>query len=222
MKFTEYNEDYGRNEFGMQFEKEITQMTALQSLLLGNELSTEELPMIREFKCVKEFLDLPINDKKEEILKKLFTTSIVIAKEKGLLSFDLPNTPIEIACAVDEGLTQLKVAYKTATGELDSIEATDALIDRAAVRAIAVADKIIEKGVPVVLDKLCFALTKIYPPATIVVPIIKATERYITIGTKLALRKGINTLAQISKPIVQKAVAKVKSVAKRVMNFLKA
>lgn len=222
MKFTEYNEDYGRNEFGMQFEKEITQMTALQSLLLGNELSAEELPMIREFKCVKEFLDLPMNDKKEGILKKLFATSIVIAKEKGQLPFELPSTPIEIASAVDEGLTQLKVAYKTATGELDSIEAADALIDRVAIRAIAVADKIIEKGVPVVLDKLCFALTKIYPSATVVVPIIKASERYITIGTKIAVRKGINTLAKIAKPVVQKAITKVKSVAKKVMNFLKA
>lgn len=222
MKFAEYSEDYGRSEFGTQFENEITQMTALQSLLLGCELSAEELPLIREFKFVKDFLDLPMNDKKEGILKKLFTTSIVIAKEKGLQSFDLPNTPIEIACAVDDGLTRLKVAYKTATGDLDSIEAVDALIDRVAVRAIAIADKVIERGVPVVLDKLCFALTKIYPPATIVVPFIKAMERYITIGTKLALRKGINTLAQISKPIVQKAVAKVKSVAKRVMNFLKA
>lgn len=215
MKFAKYNEDYGRNEFGMQFEKEITQMTALQSLLLGNELNAEEFPMIREFKCVKEFLDLPMNDKKERILKKLFTTSIVIAKEKGLLPFKIPSSPIEIASAVDEGLTQLKVAYKTATGELDSIEATDALIDRAAVRAIAVADKIIEKGVPVVLDKLCFALTKIYPPTTTVVPIIKASERYITIGTKIAVRKGINTLAKIAKPVVQKAVTKAKSVAKK-------
>lgn len=222
MKFAKYNEDYGRNEFGMQFEKEITQMTALQSLLLGNELSAEELPMIREFKCVKEFLDLPMNDKKEGILKKLFATSIVIAKEKGQLPFELPNDPIEIASAVDEGLTQLKVAYKTATGELDSIEAADALIERAAVRAIAIADKVIEKGVHVVVDKLCFALTKIYPPATAIVPIIKASERYITTGTKLAVRKGISILAKIAKPVVQKAITKAKSVAKKVMNFLKA
>lgn len=222
MKFAEYNEDYGRNEFSMQFEKEITQMTALQSLLLSNELNAEEFPMMREFKCVKEFLDLPMNDKKERILKKLFTTSIVIAKEKGQLPFELPSTPIEIASAVDEGLTRLKVAYKTATGELDSIEAADALIDRAAVRAIAVADKIIEKGVPVVLDKLCVALTKIYPPAITLVPIIKASERYITIGTKMAVRKGINTLAKIAKPVVRKTITTVKSVAKKVMNFLKA
>lgn len=222
MKFVEYNEYYGRNEFGMQAEKEITQMTALQSLLLGNELSVEELPMIREFKCVKEFLGLPMNDKKEGILKKLFTTSIVIAKEKGQLPFELPNDPVEIASAVDEGLTQLKVAYKIATGELDSIEATDVLIDRAAVRAIAVTDKIIEMGVPVVLDKLCFALTKIYPPAIEVVPIIKASERYITIGTKIAVRKEINFLAKIAKPVVQKAITKVNSVAPKVINFLKA
>lgn len=222
MKFAEYNEDYGRNEFGMHFEKEITQMTALQSLLLGNDFSAEELPMIREFKCVKEFLDLPMNDKKEGILKKLFTASIIIAKEKGQLPFELPNDPVEIASAADEGLTQLKVAYKTATGELDSIEATDALIDRATVRAIAVADKIIEKGVPLVLDKLCFALTKIYPPATAVVPIIKASERYITIGTKIGVRKGINTLAKIAKPVVQKAITKAKSVAKKVVESLKA
>lgn len=222
MKFAEYNEDYGRNEFGMHFEKEITQMTALQSLLLGNDFSAEELPMIREFKCVKEFLDLPMNDKKEGILKKLFTASIVIAKEKGQLPFELPNDPVEIASAADEGLTQLKVAYKTATGELDSIEATDVLIDRAAVRAITVADKIIEKGVPLVLDKLCFALTKIYPPATVVVPIIKASERYITIGTKIGVRKGINTLAKIAKPVVQKAITKAKSVAKKVVESLKA
>ena len=38
MYFEEYNEDYGRNEFGNQFEKEVTQMSALQSFLLGNEL----------------------------------------------------------------------------------------------------------------------------------------------------------------------------------------
>lgn len=222
MKFAEYNEDYGRNEFGTQFEKELTQMTALQSLLLGNELSAEEIPMIREFKCVKEFLDLPMNDKKEEVLKKLFTTSIFIANEKGQLPFEVSDSPIEIANTVDEGLTRIKVAYKTATGELDSIEATDALIDRAAVRAIAIADKFIEKGVHVVLNTLCSAFTKIYPPASAVVPIIKALERHITTGMKLAVRKGIKKLATIARPIVQKAVSGLKSVAKKIMNFLKA
>lgn len=222
MKFAEYNEDYGRNEFGNQFEREATQMTALQSLLLGNELTAEELPLIREFKCVKEFLDLPINDKKEAILKKLFATSIVIAKSKGLLPFEVPESPEAIASVVDESLTQMKVAYKTATGELDSIEAVDVLIDHVAVRAVAIADKVIEKGMPVVLDKLCMVMTKVYPPAITVVPVIKHAERYITVATKVIVRKGIRTLAQAAKPIVKQVATKVKSVARKVLNFLKA
>lgn len=222
MKFAEYNEDYGRNEFGNQFEREATQMTALQSLLLGNELTAEELPLIREFKCVKEFLDLPINDKKEAILKKLFATSIVIAKSKGLLPFEVPESPEAIASVVDEGLTQMKVAYKTATGELDSIEAVDVLIDHVAVRAVAIADKVIEKGMPVVLDKLCMAMTKVYPPAITVVPVIKHAERYITVATKVIVRKGTRTLAQAAKSIVKQVATTVKSVARKVLNFLKA
>ena len=222
MKFAEYNEDYGRNESGNQFEKETTQMTALQSLLLGNELTAEELPMIREFKCVKEFLDLPVNDKKEAVLKKLFTTSIILAKSKGVLPFEVPDSPEAIASAVDEGLTQLKVAYKTATGELDSIEAVDVLVDRVAVRAITIADKVIEKGIPIVLDKLCVAITKVYPPAIAVVPVIKRAERYITVATKMVVRKGIRTLAQAAKPVVKQVVTMAKYVAKKVQNFLKA
>ena len=222
MKFAEYNEDYGRNEFGNQFEREATQMTALQSLLLGNELTAEELPLIREFKCVKEFLDLPINDKKEAILKKLFATSIVIAKSKGLLPFEVPESPEAIASVVDESLTQMKVAYKTATGELDSIEAVDVLIDHVAVRAVAIADKVIERGMPVVLDKLCMVMTKVYPPAITVVPVIKHAERYITVATKVIVRKGIRTLAQAAKSIVKQVATKVKSVARKVLNFLKA
>lgn len=222
MKFAEYNEDYGRNEFGNQFEREATQMTALQSLLLGNELTAEELPLIREFKCVKEFLDLPINDKKEAILKKLFATSIVIAKSKGLLPFEVPESPEAIASVVDESLTQMKVAYKTATGELDSIEAVDVLIDHVAVRAVAIADKVIERGMPVVLDKLCMVMTKVYPPAITVVPVIKHAERYITVATKVIVRKGIRTLAQAAKSIVKQVATKVKSVARKVLNLLKA
>ena len=222
MKFAEYNEDYGRNEFGNQFEKEATQMTALQSLLLGNEMTAEELPLIREFKCVKEFLDLPVNDKKEAVLKKLFTTSIVVAKSKGVLPFEVPESSETIASAVDEGLTKMKVAYKTAMGELDPIEAVDVLVDRVAVRTITIADKMIEKGMPVVLDKLCAAMARVYPPAMAVVPVIKRAERYITVATKMVVRKGIHTLAQAAKPIVKQVVITVKSVARKVLNFLKA
>lgn len=80
MKFTEYTEDYGRNEFANQFEKEAKQIVALQSLILGNELTSEETPPVEGGKGITGFLDLPVNDKKETVLKKLFTASVIAAK----------------------------------------------------------------------------------------------------------------------------------------------
>lgn len=38
----------------------------------------------------------------------------------------------------------------------------------------------------------------------------------------MVVRKGIRTLAQVAKPIVKQVVTTVKSVAKKVLNFLKA
>lgn len=221
MEFAEYNEDYGRNEFGNQVEKEMTQMAALQSLLLGNELTTEEVPLIREFKSVQEFLDLPINDKKEAVLKKLFSVSIVLANKKGVLPFEMPQSPEEIAGTVDDALTRLKVAYQTGGDKLDSIEAMDALVDRLAVRTMVMTDRVIEKGVPLVLDKVCIVLAK-HPSTIALVPIIKGAERHITVATKVVAHKGIRRLAEVAKPVVRKVVLKAKSVVNTVFNFLKA
>ena len=65
-------------------------------------------------------------------------------------------------------------------------------------------------------------MTKVYPPAKAVVPVIKRAERYITVATKEVVRKGIRTLAQAAKPIVKQVAAKVKSIATKVLNLLKA
>lgn len=70
MEFANYNEDYGKNELGNQVENSVTQMSALHSLLVGEELSKEELSFIKEFKCVKDFLEMPINDSKEKKSKR--------------------------------------------------------------------------------------------------------------------------------------------------------
>lgn len=223
MYFEEYNEDYGRNEFGNQFEKEVTQMSALQSFLLGNELTEEEIPFIKEFKCVKDFLEIPLNDPKEADLKKLFSTAIVTAMDKGVLPFTInENSPLAIASLVDEGMTRLKVAYQTATGELDIIEAADALIDRLAVRTIVAADKAIEKGVPIFLDRICTAMVSTFPQTATLVPFVKSFEKFLTPIAKTAVRKGVKMIANTAKTAVRKVADKVKQVAKKISNFLKA
>ena len=50
-------ENYG--DFVKRANPAMNKMTALQTLLSGKDLSKEEVPLIKEFKSVQEFLDLP-------------------------------------------------------------------------------------------------------------------------------------------------------------------
>lgn len=223
MKFKEYNQEYGKNELATSIQETSGKMAALQSLLLGEELKTNDVPGIKEFKCVQQFLDLPMNDRKEVLLKKAFAATIVIAKEKGTLPFELPkqfDDPISIASTVDEALTRLKTSYLAGKGKLDPIEVADALIDRAAIRTMAIADKVIEKEVPVVIDKLCAALVKKCPPAVAVVPIIKKAEDFVTTATKQVVHKGIEIAAKSAKAVVRAAAKTVSKVTNKIKNFL--
>lgn len=222
MEFANYNEDYGKNELGNQVENSVIQMSVLHSLLVGKELSKEELPFIKEFKCVKDFLEMPINDSKERNLKKMFAAAIVMAKEKGVLPFEMDMSSVAIASAIDEGLTRLKTGYQVATGELDAIEAADILIDKATARIIAIVDKAIDYTMPIVVDKLCQVLVKKYPAATPVVSIIKRTERYITVATKAVARKGIRAMAGTAKTVVRKMTEKAIRVTSKTARILKA
>lgn len=212
MKF----ENYDEGKFQSQYHSEIVEISALQSLILGKELNDKETEFIRESKCVKEFLDLPLNDPQEGKLKKIYSTAIVTALDKGTLPFTVEKDPVAIASTIDEGLTRIKVAYKIDQGDITFQEATDYIVDKVAARTIALSEKIIEKGVPIVLDAACVALTNICPPAAAIVPIIKLSEKYITPVVKEVVRKGINILAEGAKEIVSSAIEGVKTIGETI------
>ena len=126
MKYTEYNEDAGRNEFGAHLESESRKYSALQSLLAGKLLEKDEVESLREFKFVQQFLDSPIGDASEAKLKKAFAAAVIMAQEQGTLPFSLADkSPIAIASAIDEGLNRVKFAYKVSKEELDVVEVAD-------------------------------------------------------------------------------------------------
>ena len=211
-------ENYG--DFVKRANPAMNKMTALQTLLSGKDLSKEEVPLIKEFKVVQEYLDLPVGDKKEVILKKAFATAVTIAKDKGVLPFEV-NSSEQIASLVDDGLTRMKVAYQTATGKMDVYQAVDALVDRVAVRVVGIADRVIEKGTPIVVDKLCKAMSK-HPYTMALVPFVKAAEKYIAPVAKAAVRVGVAAVAKAAKPILKKAVDTAKAVGKKIMSWLNA
>lgn len=221
MKYTEYNEDTGRNEFGTHLENESRKYSALQSLLAGKLLDEQEVKSLREFKVVQQFLDSPIGDASEAKVKKVFAAAVIGAQEQGTLPFSLADkSPIAIASAIDEGLNRIKFSYKLSQEELDVVEVADMLIDATVARVVTVADKVIERGVPVVLDKLCTVIAKVYPPATVFVPVIKVAEKYIVPIAKMAVKKGISVLAEGAKTVVRSAVKAVKNGVKKFASWL--
>ena len=221
MKYTEYNEDAGRNEFGAHIEGESRKYSALQSLLAGRELDKEEVESLKEFKVVQQFLDSPVGDASEAKLKKVFAAAIITANEQGTLPFPIEDkSPITIASAIDEGLNRVKLSYKLTKEELDVIEVADMLIDATVARVVAVADKVIERGVPVVLDNLCKVIARVYPPATVFVPVIKAAEKYIVPIAKMAVRKGLSVVAEGAKSFIRSTVKTLKNGVKKFASWL--
>ncbi len=222
MKYETYNEESGVNEFHNEFENQITHISALNSLLTGEELVKEEISFIKDFKEVKDFLELPLNDPREADLKKLFAAALIKAEENGLLSeLELSDkSPMAIASLVDESLTRLKISYQTGEGILDPIEAAEALIDRVAVRTISVVEKVIEKGVPLAVDGLCKMLIEAYPPAIAIVPLIKKAEKFVTEKAKQLAKKGIEQIAKSAKSAVRNLAENTKKVAQKVLDWL--
>lgn len=221
MKFIAYNEDEGRNEFVSHVEGESRKYSALQSLLSGRKLEQEEVESLKEFKEVQQFLDSPVGDASEAKLKKVFAAAIIIANEQGTLPFSInAKSPIAIASAVDEGLNRVKLSYKLANEYLDAIEVADKLIDATVARVITVADKVIERGVPVVLNRVCDLISKVYPPASVFVPVIKNAEKFIVPAAKAAVRKGLDYVAEGAKTVVRSVAKGLVKAGKKLASWL--
>lgn len=221
MEFTSFNSDYGRSEFGNNFDANINKINALKSLLLGHELGAENINQLKEFKIVNEFLDLPFNDKREVILKKLFAVAVNVAIKNKTFPIEMKDTsPAAIASMIDEGLNRVKVAYLSYIGKMDVIEATEALIDRTAARAVAVIEKTVDKAGPLILDKVCSAVEAAYPQTKPVVAIVRASEEIIIEKTKVVIRKGIEILASSAKAIVKHNAPLLNKISQKVKSLI--
>ena len=96
----------------------------------------------------------------------------------------------------------------------------DKLIDATVARVITVADKVIERGVPVVLNRVCDLISKVYPPATVFVPVIKSAEKFIVTAAKVAVRKGMKYVAEGAKTVVRSVAKGLVKVGKKLASWL--
>lgn len=213
------------NNVGLQLVDQINKQQAVQSFSLCKALEQADIPLIKEYKVMQAFMELPVDDPKEKALKKVMAAAMVTAAEKGVLPFPVPKKASSIASVVDEGLTHMKVAYKVAQGKMNPVEATETVINHGIARAVSVvkkvASKVVDKVVPVVADAVVDAVSTVFPPVQLVKPIVQKTVPYVSHTVKTAVHAGIQTLAEAAKPVVKTIATTVVSVGRKVAPFLK-
>ena len=210
------------NQFSESSERHISAMVNVASYLLGDNLNKEDaIPFVKEVKCVKDYLESPMNSPQESSLKKIIATGVIIANESKLLPFTLPTTIEETASMVDDALTRMKVAYKEQVGELDIHKAADSLIDRATVRATTMVERAVDVGLPIVADKLA-KLASANPYTAPLAPVIEIAVPYVAEPVKKCICEGIRTVAKVAKPVVHKIIDVVENKAVSIFQKLKA
>lgn len=192
------------------------------SSMLGD--STEE-----SRKSIQEFLDTPLADKKELILKKAFAAAIIVAKEQGI-SPDFPTNGASIAAVIDDSLTRAKAGYLVEKGCLEAEEAIDNIIDHAESRAIAFVDKVFNSGmVSEFVTNGIVKLSKLVPYiGPVICPVVEHNKPVIKSFLKKAepqirehCKNGIKKVTVASKKIARTFVEKVKEkVKEKGKNFL--
>lgn len=195
---------------------QIDQYAALESFLIeGQSFGGNIISGMREFKSVKEFLDLPFGDPKEDDLKKIFAASIIVADEKGILPFSLPSKiPSVIATLCDDSLTRLKVHYQVGEGIIEAEEGQQILKDKFYAKFIVPVKLLIrEKGPKALMTAIniiesvsnfCFPEYSYYwefvkQVAPIVTPaIISSINKGIERGYNFVKQKASNAITKIA------------------------
>ena len=174
---------------------------------------------LKESPSIQKFLDLPINDPQESVLKKLFAKAIIVADEKGMLPFHLPPamTAESIASTIDESLTRIKTAYLVDEGQMNPVKATETLVDHMAAKTMVAAENLVEVGMPKLIDVACNMMVSAFPETVVLVPFIKAVEPKLTPIVKEAVKSGISYLGNMVKNVAKKSVSYVMEKAKQLI-----
>jgi hypothetical protein len=223
MNISSYNDNFDRQKFVNEADKQNSQLSAIQSLIIGKELDTQkDIPALKEIKCLNTFFEEPLNSLKETPLKKIFATATIAGMQKNILPFQIKDkTPEAIAATIDTGLTRAKIAYKTATGSLTPLEATDKLIDTLAARTVTVLDKVIDKGAPIVAAEISKKIAQRFPPAKFIRPVIEHVIINATPKIKEFVHKGVGIAALGAKTLVREKTKNVAKVGQRILEMLK-
>lgn len=189
---------------------------AVRNLLSKDVLSEEDSNTQRTSKCVTEFFDPDLGNKKEIVMKKALAAAMLLAKQKNVIT-NVPQKASEIAAVIDDGLTSLKVDYLVDKGLILAEKAIEYQIDRAASRLMATIDNIFSTGMvshtaTEAIVKGSYLIPKIGPVIGPAVescrPYIHSVLKYSEPHVQSVLKNGVKKLSDVSKDIIKNAIKK--------------
>ena len=175
---------------------------------------------ITESPVMQDYLDGPLTG--NTVAKKLMAAALGLAVDKGYVP--LPEkyaNPQAIATIADKAVETIKIAHDVASGNLRADKAADFVTKKAAAVAKTVADRVIDQGAEVAAHTVTNAIASVFPPITIVRPWIVMGSKFVAQKVKKLVAKGIDKIAEVTKPIVKSAVEKVQKVATTVWDKVK-
>lgn len=232
------------NIYASKVDGSLRKMSALKSLIFSEELSGQDIQILKEFKCVQDFLTSQNNSKQEFDLKKIFAGSIIAGMEFGALPFKLPNdfTTESIVSLIDEGLTRLKVAYQQNSGLIeDEYEAQEIILEHQAVRTATFTEIAIEKGLKlanVAIDKaesktndcvdflidnsekIFSIIGAAYPSVKPVAKVCGVVLSYFKPTMKDYANKGIKSIAKVAKTYLHSVIKETPERIKKIVKLL--
>lgn len=209
-----------KNSFAENMLTQMDAFSALESLLLGRDLTLEETGALRQFDCIKAFLDAPVGDPIELPIKTIFAASIIAAAQYGCLPVELPaKHPVEIASVVEKGLIQAKTVYQVGKGMLDVAQASNVILDSAASAIVAASNFVVNKAIPFVPEKICNIIEKAIPVTKPVTTIAKSAINFAVGVTSTVVEKGVKLISNFAKATISTTVNVVSKVGAKVKSF---
>lgn len=194
---------------------QINQYAALESLLIdGQSIDGNIISGMKEFKSVKEFLDLPFGDPKEDDLKKIFAASIIVADEKGTLPFNLPskNSSV-IATLCDDSLTRLKVHYQVGEGFIEAEEGQKILKDKFYAKFIVPVKLLVRENGPKALMTTINIIESVsnyfFPEYSFYWEFVKQVVPVVAPAIISSINKGIERVYNFAKQTASNAITKI-------------
>lgn len=203
----------------------ISTYTTIHSAILDEVGLEDGQSASQPMQCMQDFLDAEVNSDKDTAMKKLFAAGIALANDSGVLP--LPNdTPEMISTIADDTLTRAKVAYQVANGGIQPEDVTDTFIDNTAARAMAIAEVAVKKGLPLIVDRVCDAVSVAFPPlaevAQLAKPILKQVAVRVAPKVKEVVKKGIGLVAHVAKQAARRVIDAVREKGRNVITVIHA